>query len=588
MKKRWQSIFKLLRDIMKITPLSCLVIFAYYVFNSFYPGVITFLSESVFQAAEQLDGDSSSSELFFSIVMQFLLFYIIKNLMDMAIDAPRSTGIYTKVQYVMDRKLAEKVSLLSYIKFEDTQTYNSIYKARQAVEKKYFQRAFFSFLSVFSVGFGIVGIASVLFSFNPFLLPLNIICVIPQLIARMIRGSEYYELKTQQIPKQRKANYFWNLFSNRVAVKELRAYHSYDYIYKKWRSLTEDIYKEQSAFIKKESRSLFLCQILQNVSLILCIILCAVLTFSGKLQISEFAASISAIIMTQTLFKELMIHLSSLLFSSKFVSDYYNVFSEPQDSIKGVSIQKIQSINFEEVYFKYPMGVDYAISDTSFSISPGETIVIVGENGSGKTTLSKLILGLYKPDKGTVSYNDISSEYIDVETLYQNLSVLPQLFTKYNLSVKDNIAMSNTESLEKTKKIQQLLKYVNLEELADDSHLNLLLGKEYGGVELSGGEWQRLAIARALYKDCDLLILDEPTSALDPAIESEILERFVEMTKGNQTTIIISHRVGLCTIADKIIVVKEGTVIAVGNHNDLYKKNKYYHTLFEEQRKWYV
>lgn len=213
--------------------------------------------------------------------------------------------------------------------------------------------------------------------------------------------------------------------------------------------------------------------------------------------------------------------------------------------------------------------------------------MIVGENGSGKTTLSKVMAGIYRPEKGRVLYDGKDAFSYDKDSFYKSFSVIQQNFVKYQFTVRENIGISRPAQIHNDERLLKSARDAGIEgTVRRAGGLDAQLGREFDGVELSGGEWQKLAIARGLNKDADVIILDEPTSALDPLVEYDILVKFLDMTRG-KTSVIISHRIGLGRFADRIIVMKDGRVAQTGTHDELLAMGGEYGRMWHEQAKWY-
>ena len=239
--------------------------------------------------------------------------------------------------------------------------------------------------------------------------------------------------------------------------------------------------------------------------------------------------------------------------------------------------------------FKYPHSERYILKDVSFSIQSGEKIAFVGQNGAGKTTLIKLILRFYEPTSGTIFLDDVPIDQYD-KVDYQNyFGVIFQDFIKYHFDLKENIGVGSIENLNDMLKIKKSAEQSLAQEVVDilPQGFDQPLGKRFhDGVELSGGQWQKIALARAYMKDAQVIILDEPTSALDARAEHETFQRFIGLTE-NKTAIIISHRFSTVRMADKILVLKDGEIEEFGTHQELIENNKLYAELFDLQAKGY-
>ena len=286
--------------------------------------------------------------------------------------------------------------------------------------------------------------------------------------------------------------------------------------------------------------------------------------------------------------KSFLIDLGNMPEKTAFANDYFEFLDLPEDHNGTVRIDGIkQGVVLSHVSFAYPNSDGYALKNISFTIHKGEKIVVLGVNGSGKTTLSKIILNMYPPSQGEVRYDGVLSSEIDKSSLYTYVSVVPQNFVSYSLTIRENIAISDLAHLQDDTLIKQSLVSSGLQSLLNEvGGLDEQLGREFGGKELSGGQWQKIAIARGLFKTSELIILDEPTSALDPLLETEILQQFLEIAR-DKTAVIISHRVGLCKMADKIIVMKDGRICEMGTHYDLIRKDGEYRRLYTAQEQWY-
>lgn len=577
--------FHVFQDFFSITPLSCVVVLICYVVNSIYPSLMTFFTAELFETAEFVNVSGAKQSEFYINLMFFALLYIIKNIFEMIINAPRSCGLYAKAKYSFERKLAIHTSKLPYICFEQTETFEKLNRAQQCIDNGIFQRLFLSSLELISLVIGIIGTAAILIGFNFVLLPISIITILPFFIARVIRGKEFYKLKWFQSSKRRKMGYLWGLFIDRKSVKEMKVFHFNDYIYDKWKCVKTDILDEEFELTNKDSRSLLLCDIIRISGILISTILCIILVFHAKLSVGQLAACLSAFFTVQNMMRSVLETLASYKINISFITDYYEFMALKEDRIYGEKLNSVESIELRGVSFQYPNTSDYALKDINLSIKRGEKIAIVGENGSGKTTLAKLILNLLEPTSGTIYINNKPIDLFDKKCFFNLVSVVSQSFNHFNMTLKENIIISDHDKPVDELKIKDILSFLGVQKY--ESRLNEFMGKEFDGGELSGGEWQKIAIARGLYKDSELMILDEPTSALDPLIENEILSAFISIIK-DKTALIISHRVGLCKLVDKVIVVKDGNIVGFGKHMDLIVDNEYYKYLYKEQQKWYI
>ena len=300
------------------------------------------------------------------------------------------------------------------------------------------------------------------------------------------------------------------------------------------------------------------------------------------------AASLMAFSSFQLAAKYFLISLGRLPECAAFVRDYYD-FIDIDEDVRGREKfdSNFDKINVKNISFSYP-NTDYlAISNISLDIKKNESIAIVGNNGSGKTTLVKLLTGLYKTQKGEILYGVQNINNFEPVGFYRNVSIVSQDFVKYEMTLRENIAISDWKHLDDTDKIQELLKQMDLPEFSSKEALDMLLGSEFEGRDLSIGQWQKLAIARGMFKNSSMIVLDEPTAALDPIMETTILKMFLKIAK-EKTAIIVSHRIGICREVDKIIVMKSGKVVEIGNHNELLAKKGEYYQLYKMQQKWYV
>lgn len=484
-------------------------------------------------------------------------------------------------------ELGEKGTRLSMICYENTETNNMLKRAKNCIEQERFSDLSLSVFNILAEFLKVNGTLLVLAGFHPVLVGISLLSVFPYLIVRLVRGKEFYELKRYQAAGERRRNYLYHLFGDKQAVKELRIFEIEDYIEQKMYAARDNMKQEVWNFKKRDMRSLLICEIFCKSGYLLSIFSTILLLLHQVLDVGMMAAALAAFTSFQTAAKYFLVSLGRIPECAAFVKDYYD-FMDMEEAEKGTEklCSDFDSIKVKQLSFSYPGRKTPAVSNLSFTIKRNEVVAIVGNNGSGKTTLVKLLTGLYQAQKGQIYYGRQNLRSLDPEEFYKQISFVSQDFIKYELTVRENIGIGDWKQMENTDKIYMLLHQVGLETFISQASVNQLLGNEFGGRELSVGQWQKLAIARGMMKDSSVIFLDEPTAALDPLMETKVLKMFLKIAR-EKTAIIVSHRIGICKEVDKIIVMKDGKIAEIGNHEKLLAEKGEYYRLYTMQQKWY-
>lgn len=570
-----------LRDIHRIVPRTLVLQIICMMLQSLMAAITIWLTSVFLNLVHQKDFKSSLI-CFCMILAVFVLSEVANSIFySCMVRIDFQTGQQLQIE------LGEKGTRLSMICYENTETNNMLKRAKNCIEQERFSDLSLSVFNILAEFLKVNGTLLVLAGFHPVLVGISLLSVFPYLIVRLVRGKEFYELKRYQAAGERRRNYLYHLFGDKQAVKELRIFEIEDYIEQKMYAARDNMKQEVWNFKKRDMRSLLICEIFCKSGYLLSIFSTILLLLHQVLDVGMMAAALAAFTSFQTAAKYFLVSLGRIPECAAFVKDYYD-FMDMEEAEKGTEklCSDFDSIKVKQLSFSYPGRKTPAVSNLSFTIKRNEVVAIVGNNGSGKTTLVKLLTGLYQAQKGQIYYGRQNLRSLDPEEFYKQISFVSQDFIKYELTVRENIGIGDWKQMENTDKIYMLLHQVGLETFISQASVNQLLGNEFGGRELSVGQWQKLAIARGMMKDSSVIFLDEPTAALDPLMETKVLKMFLKIAR-EKTAIIVSHRIGICKEVDKIIVMKEGKIAEIGNHEKLLAEKGEYYRLYTMQQKWY-
>lgn len=570
-----------LRDIHRIVPRTLVLQIICMMLQSLMAAITIWLTSVFLNLVHQKDFKSSLI-CFCMILAVFVLSEVANSIFySCMVRIDFQTGQQLQIE------LGEKGTRLSMICYENTETNNMLKRSKNCIEQERFSDLSLSVFNILAEFLKVNGTLLVLAGFHPVLVGISLLSVFPYLIVRLVRGKEFYELKRYQAAGERRRNYLYHLFGDKQAVKELRIFEIEDYIEQKMYAARDNMKQEVWNFKKRDMRSLLICEIFCKSGYLLSIFSTILLLLHQVLDVGMMAAALVAFTSFQTAAKYFLVSLGRIPECAAFVKDYYD-FMDMEEAEKGTEklCSDFDSIKVKQLSFSYPGRKTPAVSNLSFTIKRNEVVAIVGNNGSGKTTLVKLLTGLYQAQKGQIYYGRQNLRSLDPEEFYKQISFVSQDFIKYELTVRENIGIGDWKQMENTDKIYMLLHQVGLETFISQASVNQLLGNEFGGRELSVGQWQKLAIARGMMKDSSVIFLDEPTAALDPLMETKVLKMFLKIAR-EKTAIIVSHRIGICKEVDKIIVMKEGKIAEIGNHEKLLAEKGEYYRLYTMQQKWY-
>ncbi len=389
----------------------------------------------------------------------------------------------------------------------------------------------------------------------------------------------------------RQIDYFREIGSDFSTAKEVRLYDCRKAFLNQYRDLYRHMTEIVNRIVASRKNSALVAEIGNSlVDIVIYLILGYQLLVQKDISIAVFSAMLVAVHTFHQSMSRMIETVADLDNNAMHLKDYFEFITIPEKfSKKGKDPQSNQfEITFENVGFLYPNAEKFALRNINLTIHSGERISLVGENGSGKTTLIKLLMRLYDPTEGRILLNGVDIKEIAYDKYLQLFSTVFQDFKVYAFSIENNLTMFHeTEKDRIQSALDQvgILDYVNSLPKGLDTYFTTVFDKE--GVELSGGQNQKLAIARAIIKDAPIFILDEPTAALDPRAEKEIFESFDVAIK-NKTAIYISHRLSSCIISDYIFVLKNGSLIESGKHEELLERNGLYSELFRMQADYYI
>ena len=413
--------------------------------------------------------------------------------------------------------------------------------------------------------------------------------IIPGFMVSMRTSKERAAAEERIEEKERYAFYFKDLLISPSASKEVRIFDAFPFFKGKYNALSAGVLGEKLSFLKRKTSQDLPASIFRVIVAGGLVFYTAMKTVRGELTVGYLS------LFTQSIFQfsgalfeilEFWSYLGSLepFFSKLF--DFLNLKdSYLLDSGEKKKIDTIEKIEFANVSFTYPNG-KRALKNLSFSVDKGDVLALVGENGSGKTTLVKLMAGLYQPSEGAIMVNGVSLREIDPASYRRQISAVFQDYMEYALSLKENVTLAETSDeefdafLERTRQKMDLSFVDELAGKGDEK-----LGLEFGGAELSGGQWQRLAILRGLKKDNSLLLVDEPTASIDPKQEAAVFDELAGHFSG--ITVLVTHRLGSVRLSSKIFVLQDGSIVETGTHKDLLKLGGHYAELYNAQANMY-
>lgn len=404
-------------------------------------------------------------------------------------------------------------------------------------------------------------------------------------IASMIKQWQQSRLLNKHMQEsaqcRREEDTFEKAVLDEYACKETRVCNAATLLMGKWEGSRNRRDQIEDDISKKLSLFRWLLLPLDLVGRIAGIIVSSILMWKHIIPFSVFTAGVNGYDTLLGSYQQLLSLVGHQKQYYAMLQPFFQYWSYPERQ-QGVAKQmNPEKITLKGVSFRYPTQRNWALRNINIVLYPGETLAIVGENGAGKTTLARLISGLYQPTEGVITYGNIDLLNISEEQLHADQSVVDQNFCRYKLSAEDNIVLGDIHKVKDKNSIHRVL-----EDILHSPSTDVLLGREFGGIDLSGGQWQRLACARGFYKDAKMLILDEPTSAIDALQEKRMYDEFAYHLQG-KTGIIITHRLGAVRLADHIVVLSHGEIVESGTHDELIKRNGLYTAMWEGQAEQY-
>ena len=489
-------------------------------------------------------------------------------------------------------KIMAHAATLDLDQFEDAEFYDKLERARQQTVGRtvLLSQVMSQVQDLITMGFLAVG----LMAFNPWLIVLLLIAIIPAFLGESHFNDQSYALTRGQTPERRELDYIRYLGASDETAKEVKIFDLSGFIIDRFKLLSNKFYWDNRRLSIQRSLWGTFFAMLGSIGYYAAYVFIIIKAVEGTVSIGELAFLAGSFRQLRSLLEGILTRFTAVSQGAIYLRDFFEFF-EIQPKIK-LSANALpfpetikQGFTFEDVGFRYINSERWANRHLSFTLHPGEKLALVGENGAGKTTLVKLLSRLYDPTEGRILLDGIDLREYDLADLRLNVGIIFQDYLRYQMTFAQNIAVGNISQHDNRPLIEASARQSLADVLAAKlpNSYDQQLGKRFAqGVELSGGEWQKVALARAYMRNAQLLILDEPTSALDARAEYNVFERFAELTKG-KTAVLISHRFSTVRMADRILVLEKGELIEIGSHEELLIKGGRYAELFDLQAMGY-
>jgi ATP-binding cassette subfamily B protein len=498
-----------------------------------------------------------------------------------------------RVQLEAERRLLVKASKVDIGHFDNSDWHDRLARAKRDVSWRPGDLTW-SVLGLSGNIVTIVLMATILASLHYVLVILALLAAVLSLALERRMTSRLYEFFYKETPEEREREYMSDLLAQPRTTKEIRAYVLADYLLGRHHRLSEDLFRQREEMYRSATRVSLLAGLVSGTTLALAYLFVAIQGAAGAISPGGVVLVIGAFTSVAGTLGNISSTFVAVDQHTTFLDDYFSFLAiEPLVPIPAnphpVPDWRIDDIEFADVTFSYPGGTEPAVAGLSLHIRNGELMALVGENGAGKSTLVKLLLRFYDVHHGSVRVGGVDVRDLDPETLRSRIGVLFQDYASYELSIRENVVMGRPDDKVDDERVMEALHDARSEWLLKKmpKGLDSKVGRLFeGGHDLSGGEWQRLALARIMYRDADIWILDEPTSSLDPEAEAGIFAELKENLRG-RIGIVISHRFSTVRIADRIAVIADGRIKELGTHSELLMAGGRYAELFELQAAGY-
>lgn len=501
--------------------------------------------------------------------------------------------LHARLSHTINTAIIRKSLTLDLYFFENAEYYDKLENARREAD----HRA----LSILNDGFSLVQNAitlasfiALLLAFSPLLALLLLGATIPLFIAQTRFSELRFRLLTWRAPEARRMMYLERLLTNSESAKEVKLFGLGEPLLKRYHDLFWKFYSEDTALAKRRSAISVGFGVLTSLSYYSAYAWIVFRTVTGAITLGSMTLYLTVFRQSQGTFQGMLQNMNALYESALFMSNLYGFLGlEPQMKASGVPLKVprpiARGIEFRNVSFRYPGRSEWALRNVSVAIGPGEKLALVGANGAGKTTFIKLLTRLYDPTEGQILLDGVDLREYDIDDLRLRIGVIFQDFVRYMMTAGENIGFGQIEALDDRPRIERAAEKGGADEVIATlpQGYDTMLGAWFErGRELSGGQWQKIALGRAFMRDAEVLVLDEPTSSLDAEREYEIFQRFRRLTEG-RIAILISHRFSTVRMADRIAVLENGALIELGTHRELLEKDGVYARLFNMQAEGY-
>jgi ATP-binding cassette, subfamily B, bacterial len=561
------------------------------IIQGFIPAGMGILAKFLFD--ELTKGAGFTNAIIGLICAQFAL-AVLGQLLRLYADVIRS-AVRTKLQHHLRLKVAKHVATLDLEFFEMPGNYDAFTKAKNEISFRPFLMAY-AIISIVESVVGVFGFFIAILLFQPVLVVVLILAALPTLIAAQQSGGEFYSSYDFMTQEGRKAAYAESLISNDTSAKEVRLFNLAPMLLKLLSDYGGSVLRDTLRLQVNKARRFAVAEVISSLAQYAAVGFVVFQVASNRATIGDFALLVGAVASVRGGITYTLQSFGELLENTLFFQDLTNFLALKSKITAPANPRPVpknpqHSLKLEGVSFSYPGATKPVFEDLTLELRAGESTALVGVNGAGKTTLVKLLTRLYDPTEGSIKLDGIDIREFDPIEYRSLLGVILQDFTRYQLSAKENIVLGRADVEEDQAKLFEASKQAGAFDLISSlpDSWDTLLGRQFHirGQDLSGGQWQKVALARALYRDAPILFLDEPTAALDAEAEVELFKKYKTLTH-DKFSVLITHRFNTVKMASRILVIENGEILEDGSHLDLMRLNCRYAEMFKSQFESYA